>query len=326
MSRLTVLEVLHERQDKWVSLRGLIARTALSEESLRLELRHLEQVGYSLEHHPRYGYRLRGIPDRLLPDEIQRGLQTSIIGREILTYEEVDSTMDVTKAMAEKGAREGTCVFAEFQRSGRGRANRRWLCPKFKGLLLSVILRPKIPYKRVCFLSGTVAVAVAEAIRDELSLEALIKWPNDILINNKKVCGILVEAETPKGKEPYFFIGIGLNVNLSNKEIPKEVMCPATSLLIESGHLVDRISMARAILKQLDNWYNRLKGNDYKGIKERWVRLSPIIGHRALVEGEGIEYTGRIIDLSTKGGVIMELDSGGRKTFRWEYITIKEVF
>ncbi|MEK7241417.1 MAG: biotin--[acetyl-CoA-carboxylase] ligase [Planctomycetota bacterium] len=326
MSRVTVLDVLHECQDRWVSLRGLATRTALGEESIRLELRHLEQAGYSLEHHPRYGYRLRGVPDRLLPDEVQMGLQTSIIGRDILTYEEIDSTMDTARAMAEKGAREGTCVFAEFQRRGRGRVNRRWLCPKYKGLLVSIILRPKMPYERVRLLSGTVAVAVAEAIRDELGLEALIKWPNDVLINNKKTCGILVEAETPKGRGAYFLAGIGLNVNLSRKELPKEVIYPATSLLIELGQPVDRIAMARAVLRHLDKWYRRLKDGDYKGIKERWVRLSPIIGHRALVEEEEVEYTGRIIDLSTTGGVIMELDTGHRKTLRWEHLTIREVF
>jgi BirA family biotin operon repressor/biotin-[acetyl-CoA-carboxylase] ligase len=326
MPRITVLDILHESQDKWVSLRGLIARTALSEDSLRQELRHLEQAGYSLEHHRRYGYRLRAVPDRLLPDEIQRGLNTIIIGRDILTYEEVDSAMDVARAMAEKGARDGACVFAEFQRKGRGRAHRRWLCPKYKGLLMSVILRIRMPYERICFLSGMVAVAVAEAIGHQMGLQALIKWPNDILVNNKKVCGILVEAETPTGKESYFLAGIGLNVNLTNKEIQKEVIYPATSLLLESGHLVDRIAMATAVIQQLDNWYKLLKDGNYQRIKETWVRLSPIIGQRARVEEEGAEYTGRIIDLSTTGGVIMELDSGPKKTLRWERLTIKEVF
>jgi BirA family biotin operon repressor/biotin-[acetyl-CoA-carboxylase] ligase len=269
---------------------------------------------------------LRGVPDKLLPDEIQRGLQTDIIGRDILTYEEVDSTMDVARSMAEKGAREGTCVFAEFQRKGRGRGHRHWLCPRGKGLLLSIILRPGLPHEKVCFLSGMTAVAVAEAIRAELGLEALIKWPNDVLISNKKTCGILVEAETPKGKGPYFLVGIGLNVNLSNKELPKEVIYPATALFIELGHTINRIAMARALLQQMDKWYGHLKAGDYKAIKEQWTRLSPIIGRRARVEEEGVEYVGRITGLSTAGGVIMELDRGTRKTLRWECLTIKEIF
>lgn len=325
MSKVTVLDVLHECQNKWVSLRGLISRAAMSGEAVRLELGQLRQAGYSLEHHPRYGYRLRGIPDRLLPDEIHRGLQTKIIGRDILTYEEVDSTMDAAKAMAERGAREGTCVFAEFQRKGRGRANRRWLCPKGKGLLLSIILRPELPNERVCFLSGMVAVALAGAIRHELGLETLIKWPNDVLVNNKKVCGILVEAETPKGKGPYFVIGLGLNVNLTSKELPKQVIYPATSLLMEFGQPIDRIAMARAVLQHMDKWYGRLRVGDFKGIKEEWVKLSPIIGRRARVEEKGVEYVGRISGLSTTGGVVMALDTGHKKTLRWEYLTIKEV-
>ncbi len=325
MSKVGVLNILHKYKDSWVSLESLAAYTNLTKEKLRQELKQLEQAGYNLDFHPDYGYRLRGVPDRLIPDEIQRGLEASIIGRDILTYDEVDSTMDVAKTIAERGAREGTCIFAEFQRKGRGRAGRQWLCPKYKGILMTTILKPKIPYEKICFLSGMVAVAVTQTIKNVLRLEATIKWPNDILVNEKKVCGILVEMETVKGKEAHFLAGIGLNVNIPSEELPKDVVYPSTSLLIELGHQADRISLARALLRNLDDLYVHLKHSNYEYIRKRWVQLSPIIGHRAIVEEGGSEYTGKITDLTTNGGIAMELDSGTKRVFRWEHLTIKAV-
>lgn len=321
----TLLDSLHASRGRWVPLGELLRKTSLSETQLQLELRSIHQAGYCLNYHPRYGYRLTAVPDRLLPDEIQRGLNTQIIGREILTYEEVDSTMDIADGVAEKGAREGTCIFAEVQRKGRGRGGHHWQCPKYKGVLLTAVLRPKLRMERICLLAGMVAVAVAEAVRESLGLEALIKWPNDIIIHGKKTCGILVEAETPKGKEPYFLAGIGLNVNLSKRELPRDVIHPATSLMIEKGCQIDRIALARAILQGLDKWYLYLKDGDYKSIKTRWVALSTMIGQRIRVEEKGKEYLGKVLDLSNLGGPILELDSGQRKSFRGEYLVVKEV-
>lgn len=320
----TVLDCLHGPIEKWLTPNELKLRTSLSDNQLYQELRRIQQAGYLIDHHPRYGYRLVAIPDRLVPDEIQRGLNTHLIGREILTYEEMDSTMDVAERLAEKGAREGTTIFTEKQRMGRGRSGHHWYCPRHKGILMTTILRPHIKTDRICLLAGTIAVAVAEAIRDFLNLPAVIKWPNDILINNKKVCGILVEAATPRGREPYFLVGIGLNVNLTKSELPKDVIYSVTSLLIENGSRVNRIDLARALLRQLDRWYTALKDEDYKRIRERWVKLFPMIGRRVRIQERNNEHVGTIVNLSAKGGLIMELDDGVRKSFSGECLVIKE--
>ncbi|MFQ5861874.1 MAG: biotin--[acetyl-CoA-carboxylase] ligase [Candidatus Brocadiales bacterium] len=320
----TVLDCLHDPVGKWLAFSELILRTSLTETQLHQELMRIQQAGYAIDYHPRRGYRLMAIPDRLVPDEIQRGLNTHVIGREILTYEEVDSTMSAAEGLAEKGARDGTTVFAEEQRRGRGRVGHHWYCPKRKGILMTTILRPHIKMDRICLLAGMMAVAVAEAVRDFVNLPALIKWPNDVIVNNKKVCGILVEATTPRGKEPYFLAGIGLNANLTKRELPKDVIYPATSLLIEKGSRIERIGLSRALLRQLDKWYTLLKDGDYKGIRNRWVELFPMIGHKVRIQERNKEHVGKIIGLSAQGGLVMELDGGLRKTFRGEYLAIKE--
>ncbi len=320
----TLLDCLHDTTGESLTLKELILRTSLTEGQLHQELRRIQQTGYIVEYRPGRGYRLMAIPDRLVPDEVQRGLNTRIIGRDILTYEEVDSTMDLAEGLAEGGARDGTTIFAEKQRGGRGRGGHRWYCPRHKGILMTTILRPQIKTEHICLLAGMMAVVVAEAIRDSLNLPALIKWPNDVIVNGKKVCGILVEAATPKGREAYFLAGVGLNANLTKRELPKDATYPVTSLLIERGSRVERIGLSQALLRQLDRWYGSLRDGDYKGIRKRWVELFPMMGRRVRLEEKDGEHTGRIVDLSPQGGLVMELDGGVRKTFRGEYLTIKE--
>lgn len=322
----TVLDCLRDAIGKWLTAGELIRRTSLTNAGLHQELRRIRQVGYIVDYSPRQGYRLTAIPDRLIPDEIQRGLHTRIVGREILTYEEVDSTMLVAEELAEAGARDGTTVFAERQRKGRGRTGHQWYCPKYKGILMTTILRPRLRMDRICLLAGMVAIAATEAVRDTQELHAYIKWPNDIIINNKKVCGILVEAITPRGKQPYFLAGIGLNANLTKRELPRDVIYPATSLLIEKGVHVERIKLSQALLERLDRWYTRLREGDNRSIRRRWSELFPLIGHRARLLERNKEYVGKIIDLSVQGGLIVELDNGSRKFLRGEYLEIKDAF
>ncbi|MHC4198190.1 MAG: biotin--[acetyl-CoA-carboxylase] ligase [Planctomycetota bacterium] len=299
-------------------------QTSLTGDRLRQELAHIRQAGYGVDYKPGRGYRLTSVPDRLVPDEIQMGLGTRIIGRDILTYEEVDSTMGLAEGLAEKGAREGTTIFAEKQRSGHGRSGRRWHCPKNKGILVTTILRPQINADRMCLLTGMIAVAVADTIRDHLKLPALIKWPNDVTVNEKKVCGILVEASTPSGKKPYFLAGIGLNVNIARSVLPKDVNHPPTSLSIEKGSRIDRIALSRALLGQLDRWYAPFKDSEYKDVRRRWAELFPLTGRRVRIREKDSVHTGKVVALSAQGGLTLILNGGTRKSFRGEYLTIEK--
>ncbi|HLG30520.1 MAG TPA: biotin--[acetyl-CoA-carboxylase] ligase [Candidatus Brocadiales bacterium] len=328
-----IIDLFHEVQGEWVSANKLEEKTRLSSAELESELKKLIQVGYRIEYQADLGYKLNSIPDRLIPDEIRWGLRCQIVGRDILTYERVTSTMDIARKMVEGGAREGLVIFSEEQTGGRGRSGHAWVCPKFKGLLLTVVVKPRIDAEHIFLITGMAAVAVAESIQDMLSLKAEIKWPNDVLINGKKVAGAVVEVikshksylrQIRRGEQRYIFsLGIGINVNQEPHELPKLTKIPATSLSIEKKSSINRIDFTRNLLESIDKWYIALKETHYEQILKRWRELCITIGQKlTVVEGDKL-YHGKVIDISPGGGIILHFDDGQKKTFMGEHISLK---
>jgi BirA family biotin operon repressor/biotin-[acetyl-CoA-carboxylase] ligase len=266
---------------------------------------------------------LAGMPDRLIPEEITRELKTKIVGSTVVIYERTTSTMDIAKKIARTGFKNGTVIFSEEQTSGRGRSGHSWSCPRYKGLLFTILLTHTIQHDHLCLLTGTMAISVTETIRETLQLPAEIKWPNDILIGGKKVGGILVELERRFKKQSIFLIGIGLNVNVTEKELPKQTRLPATSLAIENKGFIDRVLLAKALLQNIDKWYSILRDEYFRYIAERWKELCVTIGERLTIAECDTEYTGKVIDISNNGGLMLRLDNGQIKIFRGEHATIK---
>lgn len=318
-----IVDVFHEVQGEWISASKLEEKARLSPAELESELKKLLQVGYEIDHHAGLGYKLNSVPDRLIPDEIKWGLKTQVIGREILTYERATSTMDITRQLVEGGAREGIVIFSEEQTSGRGRSGHTWVCPKFKGLLATVVIKPKISAEHIFLVTGMAAIAVAETIQDMFSLKAVIKWPNDVLINDKKVGGTIVEVIRSHKQRYTFAIGIGVNVNQAPDELPELTRIPATSLSIEKKGSINRIEFARNLLESIDNWYAVLKDAHYGKMLKRWRDLCVTIGQElTVVEGDKL-YHGKAIDISPTGGIILRFDDGSKKTFMGEHISLK---
>lgn len=171
------------------------------------------------------------VSDRLLPGEIVEGLDTEVLGRkEILHFEETDSTNARARELADQGAPEGTLVVAERQTQGRGRKGRIWFSPPGAGIYASLILRPSIPPHEATRITFVTAVAAAEALLHLTDLNVRIKWPNDILVNGKKVAGILTEISTERGAVDYAVVGLGMNVNTPG--FPDDISERATSILI----------------------------------------------------------------------------------------------
>jgi BirA family biotin operon repressor/biotin-[acetyl-CoA-carboxylase] ligase len=262
---------------------------------------------------------------RLAADKIKENLRTNIIGREVITLDRAVSTMDIAKEMLKEGtAAEGTTIFVEEQARGRGRTGKGWFCRKGKGLLLTVVLRPVIQQKQSYLLMVFTTVAIVNTIRDMFKLPVEIDWPNDLVINKKKLGGIIVETQNHTGKSSDYIVGIGINVNLKKHELPEDIDQPATSLTIEKGSFIDRIRFARALLQNLDSWYLILKDERYEHIVEKWQEFCVNIGRRVIVRNANKEFTGTFLEISNNGELILLLDSGRKKRFRVEDTIMKD--
>ncbi|MHC4169395.1 MAG: biotin--[acetyl-CoA-carboxylase] ligase [Planctomycetota bacterium] len=238
------------------------------------------------------------------PDKIATGLKTKRVGRKTLVYDSTSSTNDVAAEYAKNAAHDGWAVFAEQQTVGRGRAGNQWHSGRADSILCSIVLtRNELPVE---LLSLACAVAVAEAV----GKPARIKWPNDIMLNGKKVAGILLETK-PDG---VCIVGVGINCHQSADSFAPELQSVATSIDIETNSVTDRTSLARRLLTSLDHWLDLVADSDEKAIDE-WCSLSIQLGHRVKLIYNGRQFAGNCIGVDPEKGLILQLDSGGIRMF-----------
>ena len=217
-------------------------------------VQQLRQVGVDIAGHPATGYRLQAAPDLLLPDMLSPLLRGTIFSDRIHHYYKVGSTNDVAMEAASDGEPEGSVFLAEQQTAGRGRGAHQWHSAESTGIYCSVILRPALPPSEILILSLAAGLAVYEAVQGvDSRVVPDLKWPNDLLINRKKFCGILTEMNAEVTRVRYLVIGIGMNVNHAG--FPGELKTVATSLRLETGTEWSRIELCAALLKSLDREY-----------------------------------------------------------------------
>ena len=304
-----ILRVLRAHTDRFISAQEISRKTSLSNPTVARHIYKLREEGYDIQAQPHWGYKLVGLPDRLLACEIMWQLNTETVGRKILSYDTVDSTNSVAFSLAERGVSSGTAVFAEAQSKGRGRLDRNWVSPKSKGIYLSLVLRPQIASDKTALITLLAAVGCCETIRRVCGLRAQIKWPNDILVNNKKVCGILTEIETQGSKIKFIILGIGINVNTPISKLP----AGASSLREEAGKAraqFCRLELARELLRRLDRQYLSFKHKGSAGIITQWKNLSALSGKRVKVSFAHRTIEGQAQDIDEHGALIVRLDNG----------------
>ena len=274
-------------------------------------IQELREDGYDIVAVPHLGYRLISSPDKLLPAEIQFGLGTKILGKEIRYFDAITSTMDTAFQFGVEGIDEGTVVCAESQTKGKGRLGRNWVSPKGKGIYMSVVLRPKLMPADLTQLTLLSAVAVCEAVVSFCDVPAKIKWPNDILVGNKKLAGILTESSAEMDRVRFVVIGIGLNVNTPLSQLPE---C-STSIKSETGAKALRVVLMQEVLRSLEKWYIILGEQGFVPVITRWKELSSTLGrHVRLVDPSG-NVEGEAVDLDKYGGLIIR-DKNGLKVKR----------
>ncbi len=301
-----ILNMFRSSYGEFISGEEISEKLGISRAAVWKHIEQLRKEGYEITGEPHVGYRLTGTPDKLIPEEISHKLGTKAIGRKIYSYESTDSTNDVAHRLAQSGSPEGTVVFSESQSKGRGRMGRHWVSPKGKGIYFSFILRPDVSPAEAPKITLMSAVAVALAIRKITHLGALIKWPNDILINDRKAVGILTEMSAEVNTVRYIVLGIGINVNTSRSDLPKE----ATSLKAEAGEEVPRVELAQEVLRELDRQYRIFNDKGFKKIIDEWKGLSHTLGEEVKIACHGRKIEGTAADLDSSGALVVRLDNG----------------
>jgi BirA family biotin operon repressor/biotin-[acetyl-CoA-carboxylase] ligase len=308
LSTAKVLNLLRENQGSCISGEELSARMGVSRTAVWKQIHQLEAAGYQVEAIPHRGYRLLSTPDRLLPDEIRAGLQTRVLGQQVICFESTGSTNDLALELAAQGAQEGTLIAAENQTRGRGRRERTWISKAGANLLFSLILRPPWIAEQAPLITLMLAVAVAEGIRRETGLLARIKWPNDVLIKDAKVAGILTEMRAQTDAIEYVVCGIGINVNAAPAGALRQ---PTSSLSKLLGKPLLRLSLLRRILYEAEQLYFKARHNGPRSVLETGQNLSCLQGTQVLIQLANQEHLeGMIIGMDDYGALLLRLESG----------------
>lgn len=310
MIRDEILELLEKGGGSPVSGEQLSRALGVSRAAVWKQVKALRELGYRIEGSPRSGYRLEGIPDILYPREIRKGLFTRSFGREIFHFMRVGSTNRVAFDLARRGYPEGTLVIAEEQTAGRGRWQRSWFSPPQTGIWMSLILRPDMAPVRVPQVTLVLGAACARAIHGFLGYRPGIKWPNDLLYDGKKFCGILVEMEAAAEQVHFLVAGIGVNVNQEESEFPPELKERATSLRMITGRRVDRLSLLCRILDALEEDYRCFCSEGFTAVRRGWLEYEATLGKEVCVRLGSRELMGTAEDLDEEGNLLLRLSDG----------------
>lgn len=303
-----ILHIFRKYGEAYVSGEDISRELGVSRTSIWKHIEVLRNLGYEIDASPHLGYRLTGRPDRLIPEELKNNLRTRLFGKNILTYASLDSTNDTAYKLAEDGAKEGTVIIAEKQKKGKGRQGRAWVSPK-GGIYLSCIIRPDIEPKEVAKITLVSAVAVCTSIRKTANIPAMIKWPNDIVIDGKKICGILTEMKAEQDKVDFLIVGIGINVDNELSLLPKG----STTLSEEAGGNISKVELTKSVLENLEHYIGLFKKEGFKIIRDEWHDLSETISRHVKVQCHEGKIEGQALDLDADGALVIRLENGFHK-------------
>jgi len=295
------------RRQPVVSGEQLSATLGISRAAIWKHVEQLRARGYRIQAEHARGYRLTGAPDRLLPDEIVPRLGARRLGRRIVYFEETDSTNVQAMRLARDGAPEGTLVVAERQTHGRGRMGRSWSSPAYVNLYASWILRPALAPAAAPQLSLAAALGVARALAPLAAGKVAIKWPNDCLLDGRKVAGILTEMDAELDRVRAVVVGIGVNLNGTERTFPPELRATATSVRLATGRRVDRIAFTAALCDALESVYDRLLQDGFGALIGEWNEYSCLTGRQVTVDCSGQRTTGTVRGLDESGRLVLAL-------------------
>ena len=303
-----ILKLLRESGD-YISGQELCSLFGVSRTAVWKVINQLKEEGYGIEAVQNKGYRLRLNPDVLSYSELKSRIRNNWAGSEIYYYEETGSTNIDAKRLGEEGAAHGTIVVADKQNAGRGRRGRVWQSPAGKDIYFTILLRPSFEPDKASGLTLVMALSVAQAVERKCSLKAGIKWPNDVVLNGKKICGILTEMNMETDYIQHVVIGVGINVNLD--EMPEEISQTATSILWESGEKTARAELLQEVLARFEENYGMYeKESDLSYMLEEYNSYLVNVGKQVKVLDPKGEFEGIARGINASGELLIETPDG----------------
>jgi BirA family transcriptional regulator, biotin operon repressor / biotin---[acetyl-CoA-carboxylase] ligase len=312
-SAFRVLEIL-ERAATPISGETISNELKITRSAVWKHINELRTMGYDIASSQKEGYRLTRTSSKLLPYEIHKKLQTRFIGKKMRYLETTPSTIWVGKQLCSEGdidkmQMHGLVIIAEEQSGGVGRMGRAWVSPS-GGIWITIVLKPTIPVDHIFMITMAGSIAVARAIRKEFDLGALIKWPNDIFIGNKKVAGLLLELSAESDVIHHCLLSTGIDVNVPLKKFDQNLQGQVTSICAEVGHEVDRASFLARILKEFESHYLLIEGGEYDAIIREYKSLSCTLENRVQIRTLKNSFEGDAIDIDEFGALIIRKDNG----------------
>ena len=292
--------------DGYISGQELCNRFGVSRTAVWKAINQLKEAGYEIEAQQNKGYRLMAAPDLMTEAEIKSLLHTDWVAKEVLYIDTIDSTNTKAQELAEKGYPSGTLVVADKQESGKGRRGRSWVSPSGTGIFMTLMIKPDINPNNASMLTLVAALAVAKAITSVTGEEAMIKWPNDIVVNGKKVCGILTEMNAQFDYINHIVVGIGINVH--NESFPEEISQMASSLMIEAGgKRFHRAQIIAETMSYFEQYYDTfLKTQDLSALVREYDKLLVNRNKSVRVLDPKEPFDGKAMGITPKGELIVD--------------------
>lgn len=292
--------------DGYISGQELCNRFGVSRTAVWKVINQLKEAGYEIEAQQNKGYRLMAAPDLMTEAEIKSLMHTDWVAKEVLYFDTIDSTNTKAQELAEKGYPSGTLVVADKQESGKGRRGRSWVSPSGTGIFMTLMIKPDINPNNASMLTLVAALAVAKAITSVTGEEALIKWPNDIVVNGKKVCGILTEMNAQFDYINHIVVGIGINVH--NESFPEEISQMASSLMIEAGgKRFHRAQIIAETMSYFEQYYDTfLKTQDLSALVREYDELLVNRNKSVRVLDPKEPFDGKAMGITPKGELIVD--------------------
>lgn len=309
-SREKIVRLLRDHFGQYLSGQQISQSLHISRAAVWKQIELLRAAGFEIDARRAQGYCLRSLPDLLQADDIRRDLATKVVGRQVDCVKQLSSTNLIAREAAADGAPEGLVVLADSQSAGRGRLGRNWASPEGVNIYCSVLLRPQLSLSDAPQLTFLTAVATAEVLEEVCGLNARVKWPNDVLVNGRKIAGLLNELGAETEQIHFLVMGIGINVNMCADQFPADLRYPATSVMLETGKAQARLPLVRALLRRIDELYHQLLAEGFGPLRRRWEARFDLLDRQVEVDQGHEIISGVVAGLDPDGALRLFLPDG----------------